>query len=77
MVWHRSQEGHIALFVREIQYITVLHREEMAFLFSTHSFMQQIFTGHQYCMRYCEAELEMNFEWSLLQINPVQFGKNT
>lgn len=77
MVWHRSQEGPIALFVTEIQYITTaLHREEMAFLFSTHSFMQQIFTGHQYCMRCCEAELEMNFESSLLQINPVQFGKN-
>lgn len=77
MVWQRSQEGHIALFVTEIQYITTaLCREEMAFLFSTHSFMQQIFTGHQYCMRCCEAELEMNFESSFLQINPVQFGKN-
>ena len=35
--WHRGQEGHIALFVTEIQPITtVLHRQEMTF-YSLHT----------------------------------------
>lgn len=32
MAWHRSQEGHMALFITETQYVTTeIHREEITF----------------------------------------------
>lgn len=67
----------MVLIVKEIQYITTeLHREKMTFSFSTQPFTQPIFIKHQFCMRCYEAEREMNSTSSLLQLNPVPFGKD-
>lgn len=72
----RSRGTRSSICYRNPMYTNSTSQARNDFLFSTHSFTQQIFIEHQFCMRCCEAKLEMNFESSLLQINPVQFGKD-